>query len=80
MTKETLVFVLGIVLTLVPFLGIPEIYKQYLIVGAGVIFILIGYTLRRSLYFTKIDQGNGERGDDSFMETTKPLFGNKEVQ
>ena len=80
MTKETLVFSLGIVLTLVPFLGIPEIFKHYAVVGVGVFLILIGYMLRRALYFVNIDHGNGERGDDSFVETTRPLFGEKEVQ
>jgi heme/copper-type cytochrome/quinol oxidase subunit 4 len=80
MTKETLVFALGIVLTLIPFLGIPEIFKQYMVVGVGVFLILVGYVLRRALYFARIDHGNGERGDDSFVETTKPLFGEKEVQ
>lgn len=80
MTKETLVFALGILLTLVPFLGIPEIWKQYAVAGAGVFLILIGYMLRRALYFVRIDQGNGERGDDSFVETTKPLFSDKGVQ
>jgi uncharacterized membrane protein len=80
MTKETLVFILGIVLALVPFLGVPEIWKQYTVIGVGVLLILVGYMLRRSLYFSRIDRGNGERGDDSFVETTKPLFEDKTVQ
>ncbi len=80
MTKETLVFFAGIVLTLVPFLGIPEVWRQYLIVGLGVLLILVGYALRRSLYLSHIDKGNGERGNDSFVETTKPLFSDPEVQ
>lgn len=80
MTKETLVFALGIILTLVPFLGIPETWKQYAVAGTGAFLILIGYMLRRALYFARIDHGNGERGDDSFVETTQPLFGEKGVQ
>lgn len=80
MTKETLVFVLGILLTIVPFLGIPEVFKQYVVVGIGVLLVLVGYMLRRALYFARIDQGNGERSDDSFVETTRPLFGEKGVQ
>lgn len=80
MNKETLVFALGILLTLVPFLGIPEAWKQYAVAAAGVLLVLIGYMLRRASYFARIDQGNGERGDDSFVETTKPLFGEKGVQ
>jgi hypothetical protein len=80
MTKETLVFFAGIILILVPFLGIPEVWRQYLIVGLGVLLILVGYALRRALYLARIDRGNGERGADSFVETTKPLFSDPEVQ
>lgn len=74
MSKETLVFFIGIVLTLLPFLGIPETWKQYGVAVCGIFLVLIGYMLRRALYFARIDHGNGERGDDSFVETTKQLF------
>jgi len=80
MTKETLVFFIGIILTLVPFLGIPEDWKQYAVASVGALLILIGYMQRRTLYFTRIDRGNGERGDDSFVETTKQLFSDRELQ
>jgi hypothetical protein len=80
MSKETLVFCTGIILTLLPFLGIPEEWKQYAVAGIGTILILVGYMLRRTMYFAKIDRGNGERGDDSFVETTKQLFSERELQ
>jgi hypothetical protein len=80
MSKESLVFFIGIALTLIPFLGIPEDWKQYAVALFGASLILIGYMLRRSLYFTRIDHGNGERGNDSFVETTKQLFSDKELQ
>lgn len=80
MSKETLVFFIGISLTLIPFLGIPENWKQYIIAVVGALLILIGYMLRRALYFTRIDHGNGERGDNSFVETTKQLFTERELQ
>jgi heme/copper-type cytochrome/quinol oxidase subunit 4 len=80
MSKETLVFFIGISLTLIPFLGIPENWKQYTIAAVGALLILIGYMLRRALYFTRIDHGNGERGDNSFVETTKQLFSERELQ
>jgi hypothetical protein len=80
MTKETLVFFTGILLVLVPFLGIPELWRQYVVAGLGVLLILIGYVLRRSVYLARIDKGNGERGTDSFVETTEPLFKETELQ
>ena len=80
MTRETLVFLFGIVLVVLPFLGVPELWKQYLVSSIGAILILVGYSLRRSLYLLKIDRGNGERGSDSFVETTKQLFNERELQ
>ena len=74
MSKETLVFILGIMLTIIPFLGVPEAWRQYTVFGIGVVFILIGYSLRRRVYLDRIDKGNGERGIDSFVETTDKLF------
>ena len=80
MHKETVVFLIGIILTLVPFLGVPESWKQYTIAIIGTLLILIGYLLRRGVYYSKIDHGNGERGTDSFVETTKQLFSERELQ
>lgn len=80
MTKETLVFFLGIFLTLVPFLGFPEAWRQYAVTAVGAILILVGYIMRRAVYLEKINKGNGERGTDSFVETTKPLFDEGELQ
>lgn len=74
MSKETFVFVIGILLVLVPFLGMPEAWKTTVIVVFGVILVALGYSLRRKAYLTTLDRGNGERGNDSFVETTKPLF------
>src|SRR3989338_6230193 len=47
MTKETLVFFIGIILTLVPFLGNPEDWKQYAVASVGALLILIGYMQSR---------------------------------
>ncbi len=80
MTKETLVFLLGIILTVLPFIGIPLLWRQYAIFGIGVILILVGYVLRRQVFLDRIDQGNGERGTDSFVETTEKLFDDNTVQ
>lgn len=80
MSKETLVFIFGILLTIIPFLGIPEDWRQYAILGIGVFLIIVGYTLRRSVYLTRIDYGNGERGSDAFIETTDTLFAENELK
>ncbi len=74
MSKETLVFIAGILLTIIPFLGVPEDWVRYATLAIGVILILIGYILRRDLYLKRIDNGKGERGNDMFVETTEVLF------
>jgi len=74
MSKETLVFIFGILLTIVPFLGVPEAWRQYTILGIGIILVIIGYILRRGVYLNRIDRGNGERGENTFVETTEVLF------
>lgn len=74
MSKETFVFIFGVLLTVVPFLGVPETWRQYSILAIGILLILIGYALRRDAYLSRIDKGDGERRTDSFVETTKELF------
>lgn len=74
MSKETLVFIFGILLTIVPFLGVPQEWRQFIILIIGVILIIIGYILRRGVYLRRLDKGNGERGNDTFIETTEILF------
>jgi hypothetical protein len=73
-TKESLVFIIGLVLTIAPFLGIPENWRFVLISLLGIALIFIGYALRRSVYLVEIDRGNGDRGNNSFVETTEKLF------
>lgn len=74
MSKGSTVFLLGFLLTIVPFLGIPAPWRAYAIAGCGVLLVLIGYRLRRDEFLRRIDQGDGQRGTDSFVETTEPLF------
>ncbi len=80
MSKETIVFVFGILLTLIPFLGIPLLWRQYIIFSVGALLIFIGYSLRRKLFLEHIDKGNGERGTDSFIETTEKLFDDRAIE
>lgn len=70
-------FVAGTLLTIIPFLGIPQWWMRGLVVFFGVLLLLIGYSLRRARFLSTIDRGNGERGTDSFVETTAPLFSDR---
>ncbi len=74
MSKGTFVFLLGILLILIPYLGIPSLWKQYMYVGLGILLLLMGYAIRRAQYLQEIDLGNGERGGETFVETTQNLF------
>lgn len=56
------------------------LWRQYAIVTIGILLIFIGYALRRSVYLDRIDKGNGERGIDSYVETTGQLFSESEVE
>jgi len=69
--KETTVFICGILLTIIPFLGVPHNWRQYAVLGIGILLILVGYALRRSLFLRRLERGNGERGTDSFVETSE---------
>ena len=54
----------------VPSLGIPTDWKQYTLTISGIILVVVGYLLRRAAYYRRLDRGNGERGNDSFVEST----------
>lgn len=70
MTRESIVVVLGIVVFFTPFLGIPDSWQQYIISGAGVLLLLIGYSLRRAAFHRRIERSESERGTDSFVESS----------
>jgi hypothetical protein len=73
-SKESLVFIIGLILVVFPHIGIPESWR---IIGTslfGVALVFIGYGLRRTVYLETIVRADGERASDSFVETTDPLF------
>jgi uncharacterized membrane protein len=74
MRKAMFVCLVGFVLLVLPYLGIPTDFREYILVGAGVLLVLFGYMLMRDEILRRSDYGNGERGSDSFIETTEPLF------
>lgn len=74
MSRESLVFIVGLIVLFTPVLGIPSVWKSYILTAAGIALLLLGYFLRRASYYRRIDRGNGERATDSFVETTQKLF------
>lgn len=74
MRKSMTVCLIGFGLLTLPYLGIPSDLREYLLLGAGGCLLLLGYLLMRDEMLRRSDYGNGERGSDSFIETTTPLF------
>ncbi len=68
MSRESIVFTAGILLLVVPHLGIPENWKSYFLIICGSVLVLVGYSLRRAAYLRSIERANGESGTDSFVE------------
>jgi hypothetical protein len=68
MSRESIVFTLGILLLIIPNLGIPDAWKFYFLIGSGIVLVVVGYSLRRSSYIRSIEMDNGERGTDAFVE------------
>lgn len=69
MSKETFVFVLGIVIFSIPFLGLPGEYKEWVLVVSGILLIVTGYRLRRALFLRSLEHHSGERRGDAFVES-----------
>lgn len=69
MSRESLVFVLGFIIFLMPFLGIPRDSKEYFYGGAGIFLMLIGFALRRSAFFRSITEEGGDRASSAFAES-----------
>lgn len=74
MSRESLVLVIGLLLIFVPVIGVPAEWKQYVIIGMGILLVILGYSLRRSSYLRRIDRGGGESGSDSFTENQPSLL------
>ncbi len=68
MSRESLVVLIGFTCIFIPFLGILQVHKEYVIAALGGVLVFVGYSLRRSRYLRQLERGNGERGNDSFVE------------
>jgi hypothetical protein len=73
MSRESLVLTIGVLVLFLPWIGIPDAWKTYALVVCGVLLFVTGYLLRRAAYLRTIDIGNGERGTDSFVESSMAL-------
>lgn len=70
MSKETLVFVFGMLVFFVPFVGVPTEWKEWFLMGAGVVLMAVGYALRRNAFFQSLEHESGERRADVFVESS----------
>ena len=68
MSRESIVVLLGLVVFFTPHLGIPEDWRLYITSGAGVVLILVGYSLRRSAFRRRLERSAYELGNESFTE------------
>ena len=68
MSRESLIFVLGFIVLATPFLGIPRNVKDILIIIVGAFVMFLGFLLRRAAFMRSIENGFGERHDETFAE------------
>ena len=68
MKRESLVFFLGLAIVLMPFLGIPSMWKRIVYIVLGFVLAIIGYQLRRLAYTRSIEDHTGERKTDVYAE------------
>ena len=80
MRKAMFVCLIGFILVILPYLGIPTFLREYILIASGLLLVLFGYMLMRDEILRRSDYGNGERGNDSFVETTEPLFKEHTIQ
>ncbi len=73
-SRESLVFLLGVIIFVIPLIGVPPLWKEYALIAIGVLLVALGFSLRRSAYYRRIDRGNGELGNDSFVESQPSLL------
>jgi len=68
MSRESFVFVIGLIVFLTSFLGIPQDWKKFIFIAGGILLMILGYSLRRTAFLRSVDSGNGERRGDAFVE------------
>lgn len=71
MTRETLVFIIGFVVLMSPFIGVPREQKEWGIIVCGALLMVLGYGLRRKAFLHSIEHESGERRGDAFVESVR---------
>lgn len=74
MSRESLVFLFGVIVFFLPVIGVPQLWKTYFLWGAGIALVLLGLSLRRSAYLRRVRQADGELRSDSFVESQPSLL------
>ncbi len=69
MTKESLVFICGLLVLITAKLGIPSDWKEYIYLACGLLLLFVGYSLRRAAYLRSIENEKGEYMTESFVES-----------
>jgi len=69
MSKESLVFVLGGIVFLTSFLGVPSEYKEWIFIVSGMLLMAVGYRLRRNAFLKSLKHESGELRGDAFVES-----------
>ena len=78
MSRESIVFILGLLVFLAPFVGVPSDWKRIGFIVFGAVLMLLGYSLRRSAFLRALDTGEGERRTDAFVERVRSADENTE--
>lgn len=69
MSQESLILVSGLLILLVPSLGIPNAYDRWIFSILGTLIAVIGYRLRRTAYLRSLETPHGDRRADAFVES-----------
>ena len=70
MSKETSIFILGALIFFSPYMGFPREYKEWFLVVVGILLMMIGYRLRRLAFLRSLEDGNGGKRAEGFVESS----------
>lgn len=69
MSRESMIFLFGILVILTSFLGVSRDIKQYIFIVIGALLLFLGFSLRRSAYMRSIEGRTGEYSSALFHES-----------